>query len=681
MNGNGRKPNNSNMRKALLSLGLLILCALGLLAQQPQTDTAPIYAVNSKYVNGVAPGYYPTKGATTTLNLSAGTAFCNGLIVTYIGGTLVMANPTNYVYLDSITCVPTVGSVAFSSQQIPIAKVIVAGGVITTITDDRTPFNTFLKPGYFPTAGAAFTLNIAAGGVSCNGTVHTYAGGTLAMVASQTNYVYLDPSVACIPVTGLTVWTQYMVPIAVVTTDGSAITAIVDDRELFTTQQEITVAGNTPLTASLTGTTYTISCSTCESGPLPDIKGSIVGAATCGASVCSGVGLESVPFFHIFSAAVATSGPGDAWPIPGSFRNIALRILTTADSNMNAQLGIGPFLSQVTNPTAYTAGKGLVINSDSAVGGTVSQNSSEYWHVDQAQHARFAVDFRGATAGGFTSPGYTAEFVSDSGRWSVLGDDVENPPTNNATEYASPYNGSLNSATEANYYWPIPIAGTMQYFLVSVGVVGTNSATATFTLRKGTGAGAAADSTITVTAPVSMPAGLYHDNTNTVSVAAGDYIDFKSVNASAGVLPTVNQIRVGFNPADGVSTILGGAFGQSSIGTTTQFFRFFSRHSDSTEARELMVMPRAGTASHLYVTIGTAITAPHVVTVTLRRCPLGVSCADTPITCALNNASGTGAIACDVSHTQAFAATDAFCLSAVSSAGTESGLSGFSMVY
>jgi len=51
-------------------------------------------------------------------------------------------------------------------------------------------------PGYWPTAGSGLTLNIAAGTAYC-GTppaLASYAGGSLTMAASQTNYVYLDPA-------------------------------------------------------------------------------------------------------------------------------------------------------------------------------------------------------------------------------------------------------------------------------------------------------------------------------------------------------------------------------------------------------------------------------------------------------------------------------------------------------
>jgi hypothetical protein len=128
---------------------LLVTChsslATGLSAQQPQAQTGqPLYAVNAKYVNGVAPGYRPTAGTGLVLNLSAGTSYCGNppVPVFYAGGTLTMTNAaTNYVYLDPVaSCVPAKNTTGFTAGVIPLAQVVAAGGVITGVTDVRTWF-------------------------------------------------------------------------------------------------------------------------------------------------------------------------------------------------------------------------------------------------------------------------------------------------------------------------------------------------------------------------------------------------------------------------------------------------------------------------------------------------------------------------------------------------------------
>ena len=117
----------------------LLACGLALSAQQPQTHTAPTFKANAKWVNGVAPGYAPTAGASLTLNLSAGTAFCGGSVITYAGGTLTMTgSTTNNVYLDTASsCAPAVKTSAFTSADIPIA-VVTTTSSITAISDVRT---------------------------------------------------------------------------------------------------------------------------------------------------------------------------------------------------------------------------------------------------------------------------------------------------------------------------------------------------------------------------------------------------------------------------------------------------------------------------------------------------------------------------------------------------------------
>lgn len=129
----------------------LVLIAFGSIAfaQQPQTQTAPLYAVNAKYTNGVAPGYAPTAGTGLNLALGPGTANCSGTIRNYAGGTLALtANTTNYVYLDTgANCAPAVKTATFTATDIPVATVVAGASTITSIADDRTFFVTPSSPG------------------------------------------------------------------------------------------------------------------------------------------------------------------------------------------------------------------------------------------------------------------------------------------------------------------------------------------------------------------------------------------------------------------------------------------------------------------------------------------------------------------------------------------------------
>jgi hypothetical protein len=90
-------------------------------------------------------------------------------------------------------------------------------------------------PGYWPTAGAGLTLNIAAGTAICgNPPVKVdYAGGTLTMTNAATNYVYLDPTASCVPAKNTSGFIVGMIPLAQVVAAGGAITGVTDVRTWF----------------------------------------------------------------------------------------------------------------------------------------------------------------------------------------------------------------------------------------------------------------------------------------------------------------------------------------------------------------------------------------------------------------------------------------------------------------
>ena len=90
-----------------------------------------------------------------------------------------------------------------------------------------------VAPGYWPTAGSGLTVNLSAGTANCAGTVVTYAGGTLTMTASTTNYIYLNTASSCVPAVKTTAFTSSDIPIATIVAGSSTITSIADDRTMF----------------------------------------------------------------------------------------------------------------------------------------------------------------------------------------------------------------------------------------------------------------------------------------------------------------------------------------------------------------------------------------------------------------------------------------------------------------
>ena len=104
-----------------------------------------------------------------------------------------------------------------------------------TFRTDSTTANG-VAPGYRPTKGTGLVLNIGPGNSAC-GTVVNYAGGTLTMTASVTNYVYLNSDTSCAPAVKTTAFTANDVQIATVVAGVSTITSVVDDRTVSINQE------------------------------------------------------------------------------------------------------------------------------------------------------------------------------------------------------------------------------------------------------------------------------------------------------------------------------------------------------------------------------------------------------------------------------------------------------------
>ena len=136
--GFGGRISSFEFRNSILLL--LAACHLSLVAglgQQPQAQSAqPIYPVNAKYVNGVAPGFWPTAGTGLTLNISAGTAHCGNppAAASYSGGSLTMtANATNHVYLDPAAgCTPESITLIASPPAAPSLSQVAGGSLPAT---------------------------------------------------------------------------------------------------------------------------------------------------------------------------------------------------------------------------------------------------------------------------------------------------------------------------------------------------------------------------------------------------------------------------------------------------------------------------------------------------------------------------------------------------------------------
>jgi polygalacturonase len=102
-----------------------------------------------------------------------------------------------------------------------------------------------VAPGYRPSAGSGLNLKLAAGTAFCGNTVRNYAGGTLTLAASATNYVYLNTASNCVPAANKTGFTAASIPIATVVTSASAVTTVTDVRTWFAAPSGAGTAGST----------------------------------------------------------------------------------------------------------------------------------------------------------------------------------------------------------------------------------------------------------------------------------------------------------------------------------------------------------------------------------------------------------------------------------------------------
>ena len=240
-------------RLLLFCLSLVTFHSSPLFGQQPQAQSGqPLYAVNAKYVNGVAPGYWPTAGTGLVLNLSAGTAFCGGSVVNYAGTTLTLtASATNNVFL----LLSTLGAPAT-----PVLSSVAGGALAATTYFVKI---TYVNPSGETTPSAEASLAVAANNllVVTSPLANQNATGYNVYVSTSTNTEtkqngatpiaigtnWTEPTTglvtgaamptadttACAPWFNTTGFLSGQTPIAKVVTGATAITTITDVRTHF----------------------------------------------------------------------------------------------------------------------------------------------------------------------------------------------------------------------------------------------------------------------------------------------------------------------------------------------------------------------------------------------------------------------------------------------------------------
>lgn len=163
-------------------------------------------------------------------------------------GTLGLTDAaTNYVELDGPTGTISANTTGFTQGRAPLRVLGTSGGAITSSSDRRPWFQvpgasaefvrgrrglTMLLQDFDedPTTTTGLTWGHKAG-ILANGS--TKAAGTIALGASVTTYVELDPSASGTFFTNTSAFSAGRIPIRTLVTHGSAITSSVDNRPLF----------------------------------------------------------------------------------------------------------------------------------------------------------------------------------------------------------------------------------------------------------------------------------------------------------------------------------------------------------------------------------------------------------------------------------------------------------------
>ena len=234
------------------------------LAQQPYTPNAlDSPAVNATWTQGVGPGYWPTAGSGHTLNLTAGTAFCDNstqqqrIAPTYAGGTLTLtASSTNYVYLSPVGPAPpsasatpasSGGSLATGTYRVLVTYTNPSGETLPNFVSGEASVSVTGPNGKITVTSPAANLNAAGYNVyvtAVNGGSLTETKQNTSVIALGTNYSVTSITTGagfpqtdtsgCAPWFNTTGFGAGQHPIAIVTTNGSAIVPpIIDVRNWF----------------------------------------------------------------------------------------------------------------------------------------------------------------------------------------------------------------------------------------------------------------------------------------------------------------------------------------------------------------------------------------------------------------------------------------------------------------
>lgn len=247
-----------------------------------------------------------------------------------------------------------------------------------------------------------------------------------------------------------------------------------------------------------------------------------------------------------------------------------------------------------------------------------------------------------------------------------------------STHWIGPSEGDA-TITEAQVGMVVPYNSTASNFCIwtnstnpadagLVGALRTNGATTT---------------ALTFTVPISAPAGMYCDNTHTVSITAGQWIDWQFINSSTSVSAGYYSATMALAPSGSATAMIPFTMGCNitctglsfSSGTAQYATPFTITALSTTEANQRAPMPRAGVMKNLACLYTTPPgTNPIVATIMQNGSP-------SALTVTLPTTGSGTQIQTDSTHTVTFAAQDTFDLKFLQTSGSNPVISSCSVEF
>ena len=387
--------------------------------------------------------------------------------------------------------------------------------------------------------------------------------------------------------------------------------------------------------------------------------GALVGGII-GAYINASTGVNSGWFLSAVNSGTKTIVmPFNAW-----FRNLSVYMSAANAVNAAWQFAFG------TNNTADAAFNAFSIPTNAAAG--AYQGIALPRFSPMATSPIVSATALSSAANGGQLRGLTAEITGSTS--SIIGTNLNsNTVALSSTVYTGPSQiASTNgNATEGLVAVVVPYNATAKNLCVQTAGAQPASGSLVFTLRQNV----TTSTSLVATVPLSGGAGPYCDNTHTVSLTAGDKIDFQIVNNATNVSAAINGIAFELAPSGSATGMIVYGLGTSTVasGSAVYWQSFAGGASTGTEANVKFPMPRAVTMKNLNCYVTTAPgTNSDVITVYKNGSP-------TALTVTLTTGFSTPGTLTDSTHTVSYAALDDFTLQTSQSSGSNPAISSCSV--